>query len=44
MFLIYGVIDELHVMGYTNANFQIEKDNFKSQSRYIFTLNGDAII
>ena len=42
MFLIYGD-SELKVSGYTDANFQIDKDDYKSQSGYIFLLNGGAV-
>ena len=42
MFLIYGD-SELKVSGYTDASFQTDKDDYKSQSRYIFQLNGGAV-
>ena len=42
MFLIYGD-SELKVRGYTDASFQTYKDDYKSQSGYIFLLNGGAI-
>ena len=42
MFLIYGD-SELKVRGYTNASFQIDKDDYKSQSGSIFLLNGGAV-
>ncbi|KAJ9546970.1 hypothetical protein OSB04_019513 [Centaurea solstitialis] len=35
--------DEISVTGYTDASFQTDKDDFKSQSGYVFTLNGGAI-
>ena len=38
-FLIYGYGD-LIVSGYADANFQSDKDESKSQSGYVFTLNG----
>ena len=38
-FLFYGGIDELVVSGYTNANFQTGKDDFRSQVGLIFCLN-----
>jgi hypothetical protein len=40
MFLIFGGEDELLVKGYTNASFQTDKDDSKSQSGFIFCLNG----
>ena len=42
MFLIYGD-SELKVSGYTDASFQTDKDDYKSQSGYIFLLNGGAV-
>ena len=43
-FLIYGDGDsDLHVKGYTNASFQYDRDDSKSQSGYVFTLNGEAV-
>ena len=42
MFLIYGV-SELKVSEYTDASFQIDKDDYKSQSGFIFLLNGGAV-
>ena len=41
--MIYGVEEELIVRGYTNASFQINKDHFRSQSGYVFCLNGATI-
>ena len=41
-FLIYGG-GELEVSGYTDASFQTDKDDFKSQSGYIFCLNNRAV-
>ena len=41
-FLIYGD-GELEVTGYTDASFQTDKDNCKSQSGYIFCLNNGAV-
>ena len=44
MFLVYGGLeDDLVVNGYTDASFQSEKDDFRSQSRYVFFLNGGAV-
>ncbi|KAI5433103.1 hypothetical protein KIW84_020405 [Lathyrus oleraceus] len=42
-FLIYGGQEELAVIGYTDASFQIDKDDFRSQSGYVFCLNGGAV-
>jgi len=35
-FLIYGGYKELFVIGYTDASFQIDHDDFRSKSRYVF--------
>ena len=44
MFLVYGGLeDDLVVNGYTDASFQSEKDDFRSQSGYVFCLNGGAV-
>ncbi|KAJ9547257.1 hypothetical protein OSB04_019800 [Centaurea solstitialis] len=40
---ILGSEDEISVTGYTDASFQTDRDDFKSQSSYVFTLNGGAI-
>ena len=42
-FLIYGGEEELNVMGYTDASFQTDKDDFRSQSGYVYCLNGGAV-
>ena len=42
MFLVYGE-GELTVKGFTDSSFQSDHDDFKSQSRFIFCLNGRAI-
>ena len=42
LFLIYGDSD-LIVSEYTDANFQTDRDDFKSQSGYEFMLNGGAV-
>ena len=42
MFLVYGGEEELSVNGYTDASFQTDKDDSRSQSGYIFRLNGGA--
>ena len=38
MVLVYGGEDELVVRGYTDASFQTDKDDFRSQSSYVFIL------
>ncbi|KAJ9557211.1 hypothetical protein OSB04_011825, partial [Centaurea solstitialis] len=44
MFLVFGGSeDEISVTGYTDASFQTDRDDFRSQSGYVFTLNGGAI-
>ena len=46
MFLVYGGLeDDLVVNGYTDASFQSDKDDFRSQSGYVFVfcLNDGAI-
>ena len=42
-FLIYGGSEELVVKGYTDASFQTDQDDSKSQSGYVFCLNGGAV-
>ena len=42
-FLVFGGESELCVRGYTDASFQTDKDDFRSQSGYIFTLNRGAV-
>ena len=41
--MIYGGQEELVVIGYTNASFQTNKDDFRSQSGYMFFLNGGVV-
>ena len=44
MFLVYGgVEEELSVKCYTDASFQTDRDDSRSQSGFVFTLNGGAI-
>jgi hypothetical protein len=43
IFLIYGGETELIVRGYTDANFQTDRDDLRSQSGFVFTLNGGAV-
>jgi len=42
-FLVYGGSEELVVKGYTDASFQTDQDDSKSQSGYVFCLNGGAV-
>ena len=41
--MVYGGEEELIVTGYTDASFQTDKDDSKSQSGYVFTINGGAV-
>ncbi|KAI3515961.1 hypothetical protein L1887_14868 [Cichorium endivia] len=44
MFLVYGgVNEELVVRCYTDASFNTDRDDSRSQSGYVFTVNGGAI-
>ncbi|KAJ9553104.1 hypothetical protein OSB04_017149 [Centaurea solstitialis] len=44
MFLVFGGSeDEISVTGYSDASFQTDRDDFRSQSGYVFTLNGGTI-
>ena len=43
MFLVYGGEEELVVTGYTDASFQTDKDDSKSQSGFVFKVNGGAV-
>ena len=42
MFLVYGGDKEPVVNGYVDASFNTELDDSKSQTGYMFTLNGGA--
>ena len=42
MFLMYGGDEELVVNGYVNASFDTDLDDSKSQTGYVFILNGEA--
>ena len=42
LFLVYGGDEELVVKGCIDASFLTDRDDFKSQSGYVFTLNGGA--
>ena len=43
MFLIYGGDEELVVKGYVDASFDSDPDDSKSQTGYVFLLNGGAV-
>jgi hypothetical protein len=43
MFLVYGGKEELVVTDYTDASFQIDLDELKSQSGFVFTINGVVV-
>src|SRR3954467_679526 len=43
MFLVFGGDEELVVKGYTDSSFMTDPNDFKSQSEYIFTLNGGVV-
>ena len=43
MFLVYGGDKELVVNGYVDASFDTDPDDSKSQTRYVFLLNGGAV-
>ena len=44
MLLVYGGDKELVVKGYVDARFDTDPDDSKSQTGYVFTLNGGAVI
>ncbi|KAL9230629.1 hypothetical protein vseg_005957 [Gypsophila vaccaria] len=41
--LVYGGDDELCAKGYKDASFQTDRDDSKSQSDFVFTLNSAAV-
>ena len=43
MFLVYEGDKELVVNGYVDASFETDPDDSKSQTEYIFILNGGAV-
>ncbi|KAL4388577.1 hypothetical protein GQ457_09G016830 [Hibiscus cannabinus] len=43
VFLVYGGEEELSIKGYTDASFQRGKDDSRSQSGFVFCLNGGAV-
>ena len=42
MFIVYGG-EEVLVNGYTDAIFQNDHDDYRSQSGFVFTLNGGVV-
>ena len=42
-FLVYGGEEELVVNGYTDASFQTDKNDFRSQYGFVFCLNGGVV-
>ncbi|WVZ58300.1 hypothetical protein U9M48_008583 [Paspalum notatum var. saurae] len=42
-FLVFGGEEELVVKGYTDAGFQTDKDDSRSQAGFVFYLNGGAV-
>ncbi|GKB93985.1 retrotransposon protein, putative, ty1-copia subclass [Tanacetum coccineum] len=42
-FLVYGGEEELRVTGYCDASWQTDKDDSRSQSGWVFLLNGGAV-
>ncbi|KAL4302699.1 hypothetical protein GQ457_10G012220 [Hibiscus cannabinus] len=43
VFLVDGGEEELHIKGYTDASFQTDKDDSRSQSSFVFCLNKDTV-
>jgi len=43
MFLVYGGAEELVVKGYVDASFDTDPDDSKSQTGYVYILNGGAV-
>lgn len=43
MFLVYGGEDELSVRCYTDASYLTDSDDSRSQSGYVFVMNGGAV-
>ena len=43
VFLVYGGEEELVVTGYTDASFQTDKDDSKSQSGFVLLINDGAV-
>ena len=43
MFLVYGGDEDLGIKGYVDASFETNPDDSKSQTGYVFILNGGAV-
>jgi hypothetical protein len=43
VFLVFGGEEEIVVKGYNDASFQTDADDSKSQSGFVFCLNGGAV-
>ncbi|XP_071694754.1 secreted RxLR effector protein 161-like [Rutidosis leptorrhynchoides] len=43
MFLVYGGFEELSIKCYTDASFETDRDDSRSQSGYVFVTNGGAV-
>ena len=43
MFLVLSYSDTLKLGGYSDANFQTDRDKFCSHSGWVFLLNGEAV-
>lgn len=43
MFLVYGGEEELVVRGYVDASFQTDRDDCRSQTGFVYVLNGGAV-
>ncbi|KAK8636820.1 hypothetical protein V6N13_064257 [Hibiscus sabdariffa] len=43
VFLVYGGEEQLSIKGYTDASFETDKDDSRSQSGFVFCLNGGVV-
>ena len=43
MFLVYGGEEELVVRGYADASFQTKRDDCRSQSGFVYVMNGGEV-
>ena len=43
MFLVYGGEEELVVKGYADVSFQTDRDDCRSQSEFVYVMNGGAV-
>ena len=43
MFLVYGGEEKLVVRGYTDASFQTDIDDCRSQSGFVYVMNGGEV-